>query len=171
MAASFENISNWEKIKRVINLVLKFKKKNTSLTNWCSWCQTKYKGETEELMSIKNLDKDQDQNEIIRLVQGKAFTQKIKLLVSTKIILQSSSIYRLDPYIDDDGWWMAEKSVFDEDTAHPTLLPKKSPISISILRWCHENVSHEVRSFTLNEMHQCGTWMVNANSGNYGKPF
>ena len=73
-------------------------------------------------MSIKNLDKDQ--NEIIRLVQGKAFTQEIKLLVSTKIILQSSSIYRLDPYIDDDGWWMAEKSVFDEDTAHPTLLPK-----------------------------------------------
>ena len=33
-----------------------------------------------------------------------------------------------------------------------------------IIRWCHKNVAHGGRGLTLNELRQCGFWIVSASS-------
>lgn len=55
---------------------------------------------TEKLIRVKNLDRAQ--KKILMLMQEKAFKQEVKLLASKQITLQSSSIYKLNPYFDDD---------------------------------------------------------------------
>ena len=55
---------------------------------------------TEKLICVKNLDRAQ--KKILMLMQEKAFKQEVKLLASKQITLQSSSIYKLNPYFDDD---------------------------------------------------------------------
>lgn len=54
---------------------------------------------TEKLIRVKNLDRAQ--KKILMLMQEKAFKQ-VKLLASKQITPQSSSIYKLNPYFDDD---------------------------------------------------------------------
>ena len=136
IVACFENISSWEKMERVMNFILNFKEKIVHLGNHLHDDRPNKNGETEELMNIENLD--EVQKEIIRLAKGKAFKEEIKSLTSTKIIPQSSSIYKLDQYIDDDGLIRVggrlKKVDLDQDTAHPILLPKKSPTAFSIIK-------------------------------------
>ena len=56
------------------------------------------------------------------------------------------------------------KGELDANIAHPVLLPKNSCISLAIIRWCHKNVAHGGRGLTLNELRQCGFWIVGASS-------
>lgn len=55
---------------------------------------------TEKLIRVKNSDRAQ--KKILMLMQEKAFKQEVKLLASKQITPQSSSIYKLNPYFDDD---------------------------------------------------------------------
>ena len=58
----------------------------------------------------------------------------------------------------------SERWELDANIAHPVLLPKNSCISLAIIRWCHKNVAHGGRGLTLNELRQCGFWIVSASS-------
>ena len=56
------------------------------------------------------------------------------------------------------------KGELDANIAHPVLLPKNSCMSVAIIKCCHENVVHGGRGLTLNELRQCGFWIVCTNS-------
>ena len=57
-----------------------------------------------------------------------------------------------------------EDPELDANIAHPVLLPKNSCMSVAIIKCCHENVVHGGRGLTLNELRQCGFWIVGTNS-------
>ena len=66
------------------------------------------------------------------MVQYQSFYSKIDALRSSAKdirVAKSSSLYQLDPFIDDNGLLRVggrlEKSKLNRDTVHPVLLPKK----------------------------------------------
>ena len=63
-------------------------------------------------------------------------------------IKNSSQIYNLDSYIDEDGiirvGGRLDKSIFNNECEHPIVLPKGSPISKLIIAWCHKKTGHAV---------------------------
>ena len=80
----------------------------------------------------------------------------------------SSQIYNLDPYIDEDGiirvGGRLDKSNLNNECKHPIVLPKGSPISKLIIVWCHKKTDHTGRGTTLNENRTSGFWIVCADS-------
>ena len=90
----------------------------------------------------------------IKLVQLKYFNEEMKKLLMRKQgseeaeIKNSSQIYNLDSYIDEDGiirvGGRLDKSIFNNECEHPIVLPKGSPISKLIIAWCHKKTGHAV---------------------------
>ena len=101
-------------------------------------------------------------------MQNQAFCKEIDVLKKKGNIPRTSRIYGLDPYVDSDGLLRVgvrlRKGELDANIAHPVLLPKNSCMSVAIIRWCHKNVAHGGRGLTLNELRQCGFWIVSASS-------
>ena len=162
----FENISNCDKMIRVTALVLKFKMKLKQKLNGSGNMETEPSVVTDNLLNINELDLAQRQ--LLKLVQNQAFCKEIEVLKKKGNIPRTSKIYGLDPYVDSDGLLRVggrlRKGELDANIAHPVLLPKNSCISVAIVRWCHKNVAHGGRGLTLNELRQCGFWIVSASS-------
>ena len=49
-------------------------------------------------------------------------------------------------------------------TKHPVILPRKSPITDLLMRFCHGKVNHTGRGITQNELRQRGYWIVGGSS-------
>ena len=162
----FEKISNWDKMKRVMALVLKFKMKLKQKLNSSGNVETEPRMVTDSLLIVSELDLAQRQ--LLKLVQNQAFCKEIEVLKKKGNIPRTSRIYGLDPYVYSDGLLRVggrlRKGELDANIAHPVLLPKNSCMSVAIIRWCHKNVAHGGRGLTLNELRQCGFWIVSASS-------
>ena len=94
----------------------------------------------------------------------------MKLMERKNCIKKSSSIYRLDPYIEGNGLlrvggWLNQSTVdIDESVKQPLLIQKSSVLARIIIKWCHENVSHSGRGVTMNQIRSSGFWMINCNA-------
>ena len=97
----FEKISNWDKMKRVMALVLKFKMKLKQKLNGSGNMETEPSVVTDSLLNIDELDLAQRQ--LLKLVQNQAFCKEIEMLKKKENIPRTSRIYQLDPYVDSDG--------------------------------------------------------------------
>ena len=160
----FENISNWDKMKRVMALVLKFKMKLK--LNGSGNMETEPRLVIDSLLNINKLDLAHRQ--LLKLVQNQAFCKETEVLKNKGNIPRTSRTYGLDPYFDSDGLLRVggrlQKGELDENISYSVLLPKNSCISVAIIRWCHKNVAHGRRILTLNELRQCDFWIVSASS-------
>ena len=83
-------------------------------------------------------------------------------------IKKSSTLYRLDPFLDQDGLIrvggrLSKSQEFSEGFKHPVILPKKSFIVDLIVRDAHKRVAHAGRGITLSEL-RSQYWILNANS-------
>ena len=158
-----EKFSSWYKMKRVIALILKFKSKiMQKIKNGSEEQHTESKRTCDlSIQDLQNAEK-----EILKSVQAESFGEEIKLLQAKKNLPTSSSIRVLDPYLDRDNLLRVggrlRRSNLDLNIVHPYLLPKKSHVSLAVIRWCHSNVAHGGRGLTLNELRRCGFWIVNA---------
>ena len=56
------------------------------------------------------------------------------------------------------------KSSLSLEHKHPILLPKECFITKIIIQWCHRQVQHAGRTFTMNEIRDAGYWIINMNS-------
>ena len=82
----------------------------------------------------------------------------------TKCVRKSSSIYKLDPYIDGNGLlrvgtWLSQ-STMGESVKHPLLIPKGSILARLIIKWCHEKVTHSGRGITIHQIRPSGFWII-----------
>ena len=79
-----------------------------------------------------------------------------------------SSLYQLDPFIDDNGLLRVGgrlgKFKLNRDTVHPVLLPKKNEITNAMVQWCHKTAAHGGRGPTMNQVQQSGFWVIHGNS-------
>ena len=95
------------------------------------------------------------QKMIFKMLQQHTFSHEISSLKSNTIIHRSSSLFKLDPFLDTDGVLRVggrlKRSMLDINEVHPVNLPvpKANLITEAIVTWCHENVAHSGRSMTL----------------------
>ena len=108
------------------------------------------------------------EKQIIKLHQKRYFHSEIKAFTTDQSKLnRSSAVAKLDPFIDNDGLLKVGgrlRRAQHVNEVHPVLISKFGLLSRVIITWCHENVGHGGRGFTLNELRSCGFWITNANT-------
>jgi len=88
-------------------------------------------------------------------------------------VAKSSSLYRLDPFIDENGILRVggriRRSDFSYDVKHPIILhpiilPRKGHITELLITFHHERINHQGRGITLNELRSSGYWIIGGSS-------
>ena len=102
------------------------------------------------------------------MLRQHSFGHEIPSLKSNTTIHRSSSLFKLDPFLDTNGVLRVagrlKRSMLDINEVHPVILPKANLITETIVTWCHENVAHSGRSMTLNNLGKSSLWLISANS-------
>ena len=121
---------------------------------------------------------------IIRLVQTTFFEEEVKALGSTlknddtklrnsttkqkSVLKPSSPLAKLDPFVDHDGVLRdngrLRRAKLLWDVKFPAILPKQSHVSNLVIKYFHEQVKHQGRGLTLNEMRSNGFWIIGGTS-------
>ena len=147
-----ERISNWMRIKRVLATVILFIEK------------LRKRRKPDEGLNVEDIEKAERM--ILSEIQHKHYSSEIGLLQKRKPIRRSSSISKLDPFIDDQGLIRVggriRKSGLDTHIKHPVILPKKVMFVQRIVEWYHRQVQHLGRTTTLNELRSQGYWIMSA---------
>ena len=77
-------------------------------------------------------------------------------------------MYRLDPFLDDDGLIRVggriKRASLSFTTKHPIILPRESHATNLLVQSCHTNVNHMGRGTTHNELRQRGYWLIGGTS-------
>ena len=114
---------------------------------------------------------------VIKSVQNEAFSDELSRLknqpkpsrteeprVKNKELKNSSPLYRLDPFVDNQGMLRVggriKAASISEDVKHPVILPREGHVSWLIARCLHETANHQGRGFTLNEIRASGYWII-----------
>ena len=86
------------------------------------------------------------------------------LLKERRKILRKSSLYRLDPFINEEGilrfGGRHHRSDLAFEEKHPVLLPKKHHLSELAIRHYHEKVYHQGCQITHGALCQAGYWVI-----------
>lgn len=81
---------------------------------------------------------------------------------------KSSSLYKLDPFIDENGLLRVggrlRLSSLPYDARHPIILPKEGHVTNLILCHFHQAVKHQGRGATQNEIRSAGFWIIGGSS-------
>jgi hypothetical protein len=113
-------------------------------------------------------DLAQAENQILRIMQDKHFRKEKECLTLNNKIMRSSSILKLDPFLDDNQILRVggrlRRGCLPNQVKHPIILPKREPIVERIIAHHHEEVAHLGRSTTLNEVRSKGYWIINGGS-------
>ena len=178
------HISCWFKAKKVIALCLllvaKFQRREI---------KNEDKKKTEVVKPLQHISMtplllQEAEKVIIRCVQSRYFQDELQALRSLsgcirvserssakekKIALKkTSSIYKLDPFIDQDGLIRVGGRIGNADVPdevrHPVLLPRKCHVATLLIRFHHVKVNHMGRTTTHNELRQRGYWILGGSS-------
>jgi hypothetical protein len=123
-------------------------------------------GESQPRLSVYDLTQAEV---IIKAVQSEEFGKEIEILTSLKTeqhpskstkrniqLNKTSSLYKLDPFVDDNGILRVgsrlRRANLSENHKFPIILPKNNHVSNLIVRDFHERVKHQGRGITLNEI-------------------
>ena len=149
-----ERISSWPRLKRIVALVLCFKKKKIldcirGNSSSKELDHTREHSVPLDLEGIKMAEK-----EIIRSAQRRHFGEELISLGKGKCLNSCSRILKLDPFIDDEGILRVgrriKRSAVASEIQHPVLLSKSCRIAELVVSWCHEQVAHAGRGMTMN---------------------
>ena len=111
-----------------------------------------------EYLILKNVQQHHFHEEIIELrkLDQTKLEKNTELKANTKRLKQTSSIQRLDPFLDASGLVRVGGRIRRSDLSlqekHPIILPKNSHITTLVIRHYHDAVQHQGRLLTLNEI-------------------
>ena len=107
---------------------------------------------------------------IIRAVQSESFSEELKserkIAENNKpeTIPKSSKLYRLDPFLDNNGVLRVggrlRRATLEFGEKHPVLIPKKNHVADLITRHYHTQVHHQGRQITHGAIRQAGYWLI-----------
>jgi hypothetical protein len=117
---------------------------------------------------------------ILKMVQEEAFPEEMKILRQVDVsnrkgesklkasLKGASCLYRLDPFLDPDGVLRVggriKRSSLPYHIKHPAVLPRKGHVTTLIIRYYHQNIKHQGRGMTLNELRSNGFWIIGGSS-------
>ena len=183
-----EYFSDWHRAKKAIAACLTFKAalklRSVKKPQNAQSLQTLRKDRIPMYQAVEVEDLRQAELEIIRLVQMRAFETEIKTLQSLKIhedmsdrkvarnrnktLKHTSSIYRLDPFLDVHGIMRVggriHRAELSSNIRHPAILPRKAHITNLVIRHFHEQSEHQGRGMTTNEIRENGFWIIGCSS-------
>lgn len=160
-----EYFSDWSRAKRAISLCLKFTRK---LRN---------KSHSPQQLVVNDLSEVEEI--IIKLTQEDAFPEEKRILqqisaishndlIKKRSIAKKSSLYRLDPFIDERGIMRVggriRYSGLSYEVKHPAILPRKGHVTELIVKAVHEQTRHQGRGMTLGELRANGYWIIGGSS-------
>ena len=162
---SLEGIGSWTKLRRVVTLIILFKNK---------WLKSMKRNPEDTDAGIKfNVDLlNQAENIILKLHQKQCFLEEISALSKTveskSFANKSSSIYSLDPLLNDNRLLCVrgrlKRSPLNELCIHPALLPKEGYVTQVTIQCCHDETQHSGKGITLSKLRSKGYWVINGNS-------
>eukprot|EP00112_Aurelia_sp_Birch-Aquarium-sp1_P007310 Seg1796.7 transcript_id=Seg1796.7/GoldUCD/mRNA.D3Y31 product="hypothetical protein" protein_id=Seg1796.7/GoldUCD/D3Y31 len=83
-------------------------------------------------------------------------------------IKKTSSLYRLDPFLDEDDilrvGGRVKRANVPLGLKNPVILPRKAHVTTLIIRYYHNKVNHIGRGITHNEIRQRGYWIIGGSS-------
>ena len=166
--------SDWYRAKRAIAMCIRYIR---SLRARVQKKQCK-----EELTrEVKVTDLESAERAIIREVQTSAFKEELDFLKQIKrknpdpnsrVFAQQrksniktySSLYKLDPFVDEDGILRVggrlRRASLSDDMKFPIILPRNSHVTKLIVRYFHESTSHQGKTMTINEVRSNGFWII-----------
>ena len=189
-AARIFRFSTWSSLRRgIANLIVKAKEFKTKRdSKQPVECRIKVNNTTsrqnkqQKIVCLPRLPSVKELNQAsivaIKAVQEETFPDELRALkdatsdhsdVSQRVKqpkekLKSSSLYRLDPFIDKDGVMRVggrlRHSNFILEEKHPMLLPKEHHLSILLVKHYHEKVHHQGRQITHGAFRQAGYWVI-----------
>ena len=87
---------------------------------------------------------------VVRFVQRKHFKEELKALQSKGTVMKKSSIYLLEPFLDEEGILRVggrlRNTPLSEKALHPVIVPKNHQLSKLVVRRAHEFQSEHVRT-------------------------
>lgn len=121
---------------------------------------------------------------ILKSLQEEFFPEEIKILKSfggqnndarrefakkrNLSMKKTSSLYRLDPFLDEDGVLRVggriRNALVSYEIKHPVILPSKGHITTLLVRYHHKRISHQGRGMTLNDLRAHGYWVIEGSS-------
>ena len=121
------------------------------------------------------------EREIIKHIQKQAFGQEIAILKSwnssfdiidrksararNATMKKSSSLYRLDPFSDENGLLrVGGRANLPDELKHPYILPRNGHLAKLIICHHHRRIGHQGRGMTHNEIRSPGIWIIGGRS-------
>ena len=103
---------------------------------------------------------------IIRWLQESEYGDEISALQGKGSITRKSKLFDLSPYLDEDGLLRVggriKRSSYLDDVKNPIIIPGSSHIAKIIIRKFHEDIYHQGRGMTMNEVRSNGYWITGA---------
>jgi hypothetical protein len=174
------HVSDWYRAKKIIALCLRlqvrFRQREVKKVNLSST----RKAQTLPIFVVSLSELQEAEKEILRATQHEHFGTEIRVLQSLKVqekevprkvarnrnkrIKKYSSLYRLDPFLDDNGLIRVggriKRANFPLTVTHPIVIPRKSHITNLLVQDSHLKVNHMGRGTTHNELRQQGRWNI-----------
>ena len=171
-AERFKGYSSWSSLRGAIAvLIAKVKSQKERNTLGGRSLHVRYLYLSPEVMA-------QATEVIIKSVQRETFKEELDIISQSpsgiygsrnrakakKKSLKKSSVYRIDPYFDDNGILRVGGRLHQTNLTfkekHPVLLPKGHHVSMLVLRYYHEQVHHQGRQITHGALRNAGYWLV-----------
>ena len=116
------------------------------------------------LLDIEDLE--EAEKELIRVCQIQTYPEEIMALQTKGYVKKNSPIYKLDPLLKDGivrvGGRLSRLSL-PEETKHPAILSKGSPVAALILQHIHKQIGHCGRNYMLSKL-RTKYWIPQASS-------
>ncbi|KAJ8345841.1 hypothetical protein SKAU_G00300340 [Synaphobranchus kaupii] len=104
---------------------------------------------------------------IIRSLQEQVYEDELQLIRKGVPLPSHNELYRLDAFLDEDGVLKVGGRLCNSSLSnllkHPAIIPKHHHISKMIIACCHENVKHQGKGLTINEIRSNGYWIPGIN--------
>ena len=101
---------------------------------------------------------------IFKIVQQSMFSDELTDLRNGAQLSRGSKLYKLDAFIDEVGiirvGGRLKRSMVNYVSNHPIVVARASHVTDLIIRYHHNNVSHQGRGFTMNEIRKSGIWIL-----------
>ena len=158
--AILEYFSDWFRLRRFLALMIRCAKGFRHKKN-------KALGTDPRKLPISNLLMLKAENVAIKWAQESAFVNERKVLMKMNARLpQNNPLASLNPFLLNDiirvGGRLANADITDE-SKHPIILPRSSPIAKLIVEWNHKQLGHTGREHVLSKIRE-RFWIISAPS-------
>lgn len=146
--------SKWERLLRATAYVIRFS----------SNCRNRARELPIESGCLKQHELKLAEHILLKIAQSSKYNEEVATLEKNgssgkcRVIEKSSTIYKLSPFLDDDGLLRADGritiDVIDYDARFPIILPKDHRISLLLVDWFHRKYLHANRETVVNEVKQ-----------------